>query len=508
MPGKPNVRVGETPQRQTAAETPRTSAPGVQHQFFGAYGYWLGDSERRYGRLRLARSLPTPTKLEMLRDPVIALAMGFIGATLVKAKRVVECTDESKRRFFEAMFRAWEREFTLQAAMAVALGSCGLIKRFAFEVPQPQEIGADPVWTSAAMPYVVKGFDAAYPVGSSARFGPKGRHFRGMDTPDGPVDEFYSLWLTLGQARAFGAYNGSGRLENVYKHWWLKNFSTDLYLVFLQKNINPAAKVKYPPGVTKDGKSHQEIAKETGDSVRSGATVAMPSTLYTTMSSTAAGEERLSAVPQWAIDFLETNADVGRFHEVEDQCDAKIALGMLIPPQAFLNVKQSALGGPTTSDVLSRLAEELLLMDAADIDRHVNDYVFPAVERANFPPNSPRVRVRTVGLEPENREDLVKIVDSLLGRLDVSPDAFDLPEALRRLGMPVAGGEEEKEKQVGGGMAATDQGSGVSREVLERIASDELPPLPTQIETPSDAEIRRLMRRLRELLPEMFVEEA
>ena len=110
---------------------------------------------------------------------------------------------------------------------------------------------------------------------------------------------FYSLWLTLGQARAFGAYGGSGRLENVYKHWWIKNFGWDLYLVWLQKNANPAVLAEYPPGKDSDGKKHQAIALGTGDSLRSGATVAVPSSVYSTVDQMS-GDERVTAVRKWA----------------------------------------------------------------------------------------------------------------------------------------------------------------------------------------------------------------
>lgn len=453
MEQKPTYKVGKTPQGQTAAGTPRTSAPGVQHQFWGIYGYWLGDAERRYGRLQSSRNIPAHTKLEMLRDPVIAMAMGFIGATLVKAKRVIECTDESKQRFFEAMFQKWEQEFILQAAMAVALGSCGLIKRFAFETPQPAEIGAAPVWTAAATPYIITGFDAVYPVSSSPKFDNKGRVFQGIETPDGAVDVFYSLWLTLGQARAFGAYGGSGRLENVYKHWWIKNFGWDLYLVWLQKNANPAVKVEHPPGKDSKGKSHQATAIATGDSLRSGATVAVPSSVYKTVDQLS-GDERMAAVKKWTVEFLESSSRVGQFNEMENQCDDKIALGMLLPPQMIMDVTGGDLGGPTSADKLMELAEALLLMEAADVDRHVNDYVFPAVERANFAPNSPRVRVRTTGLAKDSRVWLFEIVKTLLGRMGGDTGGFDLGEALRRLDMPVAAQGEGPEGSEGVGLTA------------------------------------------------------
>jgi len=537
-PDKPTVQVGKTPQSQIATETPTTTAPGVQHQFFGAYGYWLGDSERRYGRLQSARNLPEKTKLEMLRDPVIALAMGFITSSLVKANRVIECTDESKRLFFEAMFRGWEQEFIIQSSMAVALGSCGLIKRWSFEVPQPQEIDAPAVWSATATPYIIRGFDQAYPITTTPRFDDKGRQFQGMFIADGEIDVFFSLWITMGQARAFGAYGGSGRLENVYKDWWPKQFGRDLYLVWLQKQINPATKVGYPPGST-GGKKHQDIALATGDSVRSGATVALPSDMYRIVDQMT-GDERLSAVNKWTLEFLESSRSIGQFYELDDHHDAKMSLGMLLPPQMYLNVKQSALGGPTTADVLTKLAEDLLMMDAADIDRHVNDYVFAPVARANFPPDSPRVRVRTVGLTSEIRSQLFEIIKGLLGRADVDPSSIDVQEGLRRLGVPIVEatvkpkpdqeGEENPDEEIeeeaheplgfqseppgsqaGAGTGVADPAqdeANPSRATLEAMVEEELTPVPGIAEIiPSEADVRRAVRQLKDVLPELFENE-
>jgi len=438
MEQQPDYHVNKSPQGQVLVSTPRTSAPVGQSSYvspWGVYGEWLGDPERRYGKLRLSRDIPAHTKLEMLRDPVIALCMGFIGATLVRARRVIECTDERKRKFFEAMFREWEHEFVLQASVAIAMGSCGLVKRFEFRQPKV-DIGADPVWKAAATPYIIAGFDQVYPIGSEPIFDGKRRTFLGMTTPEGQVDVFFTLWLTFGQARAFGAYEGSGRLENSYKDWWMKHFARDLYLVHLQKNVNPVTRVDYPPGKT-NNVNHQDIALATGDSVRSGATVALPSNVYETVDQMS-GDERLSGVRKWGLGFLEGGRGVEQFHRIDDHHDRKMAMGMLIPPQAFMDVTGGDLGGPTSADKLSDLAESLLMMDAADLDRHINEYVFPPVSRANFTPGSPEVRLRTVGLDPSSRREMFEVVRGLLTRNDVPPVIFDIPEGMKRLGMPVS----------------------------------------------------------------------
>lgn len=513
--------IGKTPEDQTVIETPTYSAPGIQHNYLGVYGEWLGDPDRRYGRLETSRNIPAHTKMEMLGDPVIALCQGYVGATLVRAERVIECADEPKRLFFEAMFREWEQEFILQASMAVALGSCGLIKRFVFRRPEPVELGADPVWEATADPFIIEGFDQVYPVGSSARFDNKGKRFEGMTTPDGKIDRFYTLWLTIGKAWAFGSYRGWGRLRACYRDWWMKHFARDQYVIWLQKNIDRITVVRYPSGKTRAGQSFREIALATGDAARAGSTVALPSEVYHTMEGMTA-TERLSSVRKWTMDFIEGVSKAGDFNTVDDHHDSKMALAYFVPPQMFMYVRQSALGGPTTADVLSDLAENLLLLEATDVDTHVNLYVFPAISRANFAPDSPPVRVRTIGLEPSARSEIYEIASMLLAKVGTDTSMFDLRGAMERLNMPMTPEVEvdpddldpddldpdddgEPDADLSRVTAQADDDS-PPREVLEEIVQAEILPVKARDGTISDNDIRRAYRKLKSALPELFEE--
>lgn len=166
-----------TPQDQIVAETP-AETPQVTSVFWGSQA-WLGDPESRYGRLVSSRYVPMSTKLEMLDDPVVAFTMGYITTVLTRARYRIECADEGKRRFFEAMYAAIHREFTLQAAPAIALGSLGLIKKFEFAVPSPMNVNAPPVWTSDVTPYILIGFGQIYPHDSRPTF--KDNHFTGIE---------------------------------------------------------------------------------------------------------------------------------------------------------------------------------------------------------------------------------------------------------------------------------------------------------------------------------------
>jgi len=497
--------IGIAPEGAVLAETPETSAPGVHHHLFGTYGSWLGDPKRRYGLLTIARNIPITVKLEMLRDPIVALSLGFIGSALQEADRVVECADESKRRFFEAMFEEWAGDFLAHAALAVVLGSCGFVKRFAFRVPQPVEILDEPVWRASTKPFIITGLEPVYPVDSSPRFDRKRKHFEGMSTPDGNIDAFYSLWLTMGKQRAFGDYKGSGRLENIYRDWWAKMFARDNYLVWLQKNVNPVVKVRYPKGTTQ-GKSHQAIALETGNSIRSGATVALSSDTYVVTGMT--GDEQRTQIYRWDVEFMKAVGSFDEFERMDNHHDHRIALGMLMPPQMFMDVKQAALGGPTTADVLTNLAQDLLMMDAVEVDRHINEYVFPPVERANFPAGSPRVRVRTMGLSQESREQLFRIMDTLLKRSDLIPPV-DVRGGLDRLGIPLVGeGEAQWSPRPASpmppvGMAGGDDQVVVEDDVLREIVRTPLPSVSLPDSTVGERDIIRALRKLQAAVPEL-----
>ncbi len=452
-----DAKMGQTPQGQVRLETPQyrlrqiTDATGSYPGWFrsaGAFG--LSSPLTRYGgQLRPALKMPMNVRLEMLADPVIQLALAFASANLVDSVYTIRCADAAKQRFFEAMYAGLHRPFMAQAAMAIALGSLGLIKRFAFEVPAaPDPEDTDPTWNGAATPYIITKFESLYPDGTRPEFDDDGRTFAGITTPDGEsVDVEFALWLTRGRALAFGSYYGFGRVQVAYPDWWLKQFGRDLTVVHWQKNLDQAVVVRHPEGEVVDENgtvlaTYQAVAQDVGDAIRGGATVTMPSTPYS-VPDPATGEKKYVGTPMWDLEFKGGVEHVEAFHQIEDHRDARLALAMLLPSQAFMQVQQSSLGGPTTADVLTELAEKLLLMDAAEIDDHLNRYVFPQVERANFPPESPPVAKVTERLSSENRALMEQIVVALASVLD-SPvqRLFDVPAAMERVGLPVV--EEPK----------------------------------------------------------------
>lgn len=500
-------QIGQAPQGQIVHETPPSRPASRYGGLYGRWSSWLGDPDTRYGRLRRSIEIPTSTKLEMMSDPVIGLCYGFIVSKLLKARYEIMCADEAKRRFFVAMYDRVHNDFIASAAPAVLLGGLGLIKEFAFDTPYPLDPGVSPAWTGDTVPYILTGFEQIHPIGASPAFDEKYK-FVGIDHSGGHVPQFFSLWITIGKERAFGGYGGMGRLNYVYGDWWLKQFVRDSFVLHLQKSVDRSVVVGHPEGTHTDGRSFSEVALEVGDAVRGGATVAIPTTTYEVFD-VASGESKPTNFRQWTLDVIEASENAGAFHEMEDHRDAKMSLGMFVPPQAYLNVKQSTLGGPTTADVLGELALDLLLEDAAMLDAHLNKYVFPIVGRMNFSPGSPPVEKRTTGLAEQDKNDIRELVKLLAQRMDSAvPFEIDVRRALERLGIPLVEGGGEGAVPVAAGVrspVALQAGKNpIPQEVLEAIAADRLPDDAEMAAEVTDADLQRVVAALKRDIPELF----
>lgn len=432
---KPTIQVGKTPQGDLVASTPGSRRMSYLRSWGEVALALLGDPAYRYGTLTLANEVSATVKMQMLNDPIISLASAFICSKLVKAEYEIECRDEQIRRFFEAMYGALHYEFMLQASMAVLFGGVGLIKKFEFDVPEPMNWEDPPVWTGQSTPYICTGFRQTSPVGASPTFDEHTGEFTGFTYSQGKVDRVYALWLTIGRHRAFGQYTGHGRLQDAYADWWLQKFARDLYVVYLQKNIDPSIIVEHPEGES-SGTPFSEIARNTGDDVRGGSTVSVPSEVYS-VEDPVTGGDKMTTVKQWTIRLLEAKSNVMQFHAIDDHLDARKTLAMCIPPQAFFQVQQQMLGGPTTAQVLGELATDILVMDATEMDMHVNEYVFPTLLKWNFGPDAPPVRKKTVGLAEADRAEMFKVLEILLSKLGSDVARYiDAGGLVHKLGIP------------------------------------------------------------------------
>jgi hypothetical protein len=226
--------------------------------------------------------------------------------------------------------------------------------------------------------------------------------------------------------------------------WWLGEFSYDQLAVHIQRFVDRALVIDFPPGRDDDGNEMSDTAISIGDSLRSGATVALPSTVYSVYDESV-GVERLTAIRQWGARLLERGENVQAFITLADHIDSRKAMGMLVPFQVYQQVRQSSLGGPTTSDVLGQLATDLIVEDATEIDLHLNQYLFPYLLRANYGPDAPRVTKVTTGLNEYDRGEIFELVRILAQRIeDRASTPFDLETLAHRIGVPIVARRDEE----------------------------------------------------------------
>jgi hypothetical protein len=387
---------------------------------------WLGEPNKRYGPHIRASEVTIEQMLEMLTDPVIMLASSFVSALLVNATYVIECNDPIKQAFFKDMYDAVHEELMLASLPALLLGAQGLIKQL--ELVAPDRF---PSWPGVARPLAFVGVEQIHPTVGEPHF--EDRTFAGIKLAgDEHVPVFYSLWLTRAKHLAFGDYRGVGRLRAAWHPYWNKYFSLDLYAIYMQKNVQPTPVIEHPAG--KDpvsGKSYREIALQIAKEHMAGAPITVPSEPYKTRNKD--GAEEFSSIRKWALNYKQSGGDVSQFHEIRDVENQEMAMALLIPPQALMDARMTSLGGKSTAEVFSDLAGQVLVLDAAEHDRHLNDYLFPAISRANFPPDSPPVTKRTTGLNTDDRALLGEVATSLIGRDDI-----DMVTLMERLNLPRA----------------------------------------------------------------------
>ncbi len=427
----------------TAKPTPDIGLGYTAHQIFDSLTTNLfGDPTDRIGILTGSRQVPMRIKLEMLTDWRITLAQAYVSSPLVSAPWQIECEDDEKRQFFEAIWTPLHRAYMLQSVMAIPLGCLGLIKRLTFQSPDG--------WEGSSDPYIITGFDPIYPQYCLPHF--TDDKFDGIelllvsDPAKKIIPPEYALWITCGLAQAFGDYQGMGRLVSCYRPWWDSMFAMDLRTRYIEKWVDPSVLVRYPPGAKTDKSDPTEAiatnkgqAMAVGNAYRSGATVTVPSEPYRNPDGTYSGVRR------WDIELGPNPQQMAEFDKITTGDDARIVMGYIVPPQAILEAKTGGLVGTGQSvvQVLGDVTTAMSIIDWLNLMEHVNQYVFPRLEEVNFPGGRPSARI--VGTGPNGRPEfadkdmtpLLEMVRALASRPELDFSWLDLPGAGERAGWPI-----------------------------------------------------------------------
>jgi len=416
---------------------PSPDLPGAlpRNDPFSALSPFMDSPRLRIGRRGSALDLTVDLMIEMQHDELISHLKGYQAALLVKADYEIKCRNPQKRRFFQAMYDAIHQSLMLSCSPALFFGFQPLVKEFERGLPPSDD--PNPIWQGSAEPIILTGVKQIHPELAKPVWADDGS-FNGIQIKGVTqrIPHIFSLWLTIGKHHVFGDFFGWGRARSAYFPWWDKNFAGDQQTLFVHRGADPIPLVEHPPGRDSTGKLHSETAAEIGEGARAGATITLPSDPYPTRQGVGIDAE-YSGHRQWSVSYLSNEGDIAPFLQILDRADRRIAMAMLIPPQAVLEAKSLGLGGPNTAEILGTVAEETLMQDASEIDEHLNKYVFPFLSNANFGPDDDPVMKVTKGLSGRSRASLQEAWNALVGRQDTDVSMIDFAHLTESLSYPI-----------------------------------------------------------------------
>lgn len=253
-----------------------------------------------------------------------------------------------------------------------------------------------------------------------------------------------SLWVTNEIESVFGNLFGYPRLAYAYPYWWSYWFRWAIADRAFEKKGDPPIVVRHPEGTIDLGKGeeiqNQDYALLMAERLRAGAAVALPSQPYTNF------EDRPSAVPEWAIEYLKGGVEMEAFDSSFEYMDVMKLRAIFVPEQALIEGG----GGTSSRNVAEEMFEGLVegqTMDMNEIVESVNRWIIPHLMLVNFPQQYEQgitCRMKVQGFTSTDTELLSQIIQ-LVGQADPAELGIDVRAALKQLGIPLLSQEKYEE---------------------------------------------------------------
>lgn len=399
--------------------------------------------------------IPLSKMEQMRRDPMIAFALQFVKVPLVRSTWYIKCEDPRIASFVDNALRRIYSKFIMQYCGALDFGFQSIVKRFEQDDPTwtyidstDPEAGKKPAWDTGVKAVLWKPFTTLSPYYSwpawteDGEFNgiyynknnpfPQGAQiFKIERPPDVPLD--WALWATNEKDSVFGSLYGYPRSGYAYRYWWSYWYRFALSDRAFERFADPALIVYHPLGEGLDA-SGQEIdirsaALDVGEQARSGATVAMPSTVVTSL------DERTTNVREWEIRPMEANVNFAAFTETFEYLDVQKLRSIMVPEQALVEGK----GGTSSRNVAATFGDFFVESQSvlkAEIDDVINRWMIPQLVEVNFGPEAPDATLVSTGFDPRDVETM-RVVAQVIGKADPSKLQVDERELMRNLGVPL-----------------------------------------------------------------------
>lgn len=420
--------------------------------------------------------IPLAKLEQMRRDPILAFALMFVKVPLVRAPWYIKCSDPKIAAAVDASLRKIYGRFILAYCNSLDYGFSPMVKRFALE-DKPDWVYVDkdnptaeeqPVWTNKVVkPIVWKPFTALNPRRAAPHWNSKGE-FNGIDFAQrGTSSPFFTsgyplntnpsnvewatsqkrvadvqldwaLWATNEKDSVFGSYWGYPRIGYAYRFWWAYWYRFGVADRAFEKWGDPPMIVYHPDDPLAQDETGSPIdftaiALELAESTRSGANIALPSGVITSL------DERATNVREWEISQLQTKTDFSSIGDIFRYLDIQKLRSVMVPEQALVEGE----GGTSSRNVASTfgdLFQEAQAVIKEEIDDHLNRWVIPQFVEVNFGQDAPRAEIVTTGFDTMDMENM-RAVLQLVGQRKLL-SVVDERELAERMGVPTVSRKE------------------------------------------------------------------
>jgi hypothetical protein len=452
-----SLRTGETVARQKkyAARLAQDRKFATTMSQTGSWVNWNEMSEILGQPFSVTR-IPLSKLEQMRRDPMIAFGLMFVKVPIIRAHWKIDSTDPQRAAFIDNCLRQIYGRFILAFLNCLDFGYSPIVKRFEYANPDwtyidPETEKETPVWPDKNVQALVwKPFMALNPRQARPKFNSKGE-FAGIDNVPGysnslsaaifgnngrpadiPLD--WALWATNEKDSEFGSLYGYPRIGYAYRYWWSYWYKFGLSDRAFEKWGDPPFVVFHPADEGAEDSEGEPIdfgaeALATAEQMRSGANVAMPSSVirgYT--------EDRPTNVREWDFKQIESTANFAALNESFEYLDVQKLRAIMVPEQALAEGK----GGSSSRNVAAEFGDLLKESQAVimeEIDDHINRFMIPQLLEANFGPGGASCKKITTGFDPQDVETMRVIVGAIANMKGEVPEA-DMQEILKQLGVP------------------------------------------------------------------------